>query len=154
MQADSSNKVAEGGDRGEIAGGGHDTQRHCRKRELEESQHQASKSARHALDVLHPRPRRTVGGIGERRCLNWVHRRVAYIHRFREEKMLYRHCAHGFLRSAQLKQFLTIKIGDCIDFYNSKRIESVIGRAEEFPAPLCNSDNPNRSIQVPGSNPR
>lgn len=72
------------------------------------------------LDVLHPRPRRTVGGIGERRCLNWVHRRVAYIHRFREKKMLYRHCAHGFLRSAQLSQFLTIKIGDCIDFYNSK----------------------------------
>lgn len=37
-----------------------------------------------------------------------------------EKKMLYRHCAHGFLRSAQLNQFLTIKIGDCIDFYNSK----------------------------------
>ena len=112
--------IPESGDGGEIAGGGHNTQRHRRKSELEEPQHQASKSARHALDVLHPRSRSSVGGIGERWCLNWVHRRVAYIHRFIGKKNYTPTASMDSCDPFNGEQFFEMKIGDCINFYDRK----------------------------------
>lgn len=72
--------IPESGDGGEITGGDHDSKSGKREGELAEAKGEASSSAGHPLDVLHPDPGPILSGIRERWRLHWMHRRSAYVH--------------------------------------------------------------------------
>lgn len=76
----SKSELPEGGDGGEIAGGGHDAERGDGKCELDEAQGEAAGRPRHALYVLHPHTERVLGRIREGRSLHGVYRRPAHEH--------------------------------------------------------------------------